>query len=255
MVVAMACTENWYHYSAVNIYSLLKTTKEVQKIYLLLETDNINDIPELKKVVEKYPVELKIINFNNIFDSLVEKRNVNRNTIFSNFTFARLALPSIVEENKILYIDTDAIVLKNIYNMWRIDIEKYYLAGCKDIRAFDYGVKKRINIEEKYVNAGIIIMNLKKMREDNIQKKCFNIINEKKLLFPDQDALNIVCQDKILYIPSMYNFAPGTTSNVICREQIRIIHYTDYKKYWLVDKPYSELWYDVEEKFYDEFGI
>ena len=53
----------------------------------------------------------------------------------------------------------------------------------------------------------------------------------------------------------MYNFAPGTTSNVICREQIRIIHYTDYKKYWLVDKPYSELWYDVEEKFYDEFGI
>lgn len=254
MVVAMACTENWYHYLAVDIYSLLKTTKAVKKIYLLLETDNIDDIPEIKKVVEKYPVELKLINFNNMIDDLIEKGNVNRDTIFSNFCFARLALPSIVEEDKVLYIDTDAIVLKDIYNVWRYDISNYYIAGCKDYGVLRNGVYNELEFTGKYVNSGFLIMNLKKIREDKVEEKWFNFINEKKLIYPDQDALNMVCQDNELYIPSMYNYAPGATMDVIFKDQIRVIHYTSPKKNWLIDKIYNELWYDIEEKFYNELG-
>lgn len=254
MVVAMACTKNWCHYLAVDIYSLLKTTPAVKKIYLLLETDNIDDIPEIKKVIEKYPVELKIVNFNSIVDDLIEKRNINRDTIFSNFCFARLALPSIVEEDKVLYIDTDAIVLKDIYNIWRYDISNYYIAGCKDYGIIRDGTYRDLGFTGRYVNSGFILMNLKKIREDNLQEKWFKVINEKELKYPDQDALNIVCQDQELYLPTMYNFIRNVTIEPQFKELLKVMHYAGPKEQWVVDKWYHELWYDVEEKFYGEFG-
>lgn len=119
MVVAMACTSNWYHYLTVLIYSLLRTTKTVNKIYLLLETDDIEKIPELKKLKEKYPFEMILLNFNNIIDYYLNKDSLNRNTKFSNFTFARLCLPQIVEESKVLYIGD------------------YYIAGCENYGIFE----------------------------------------------------------------------------------------------------------------------
>ena len=254
MVVAMACTEDWYHYLTVDIYSLLKTTPSVKKIYLLLETDNIEDIPELKKVIEKYTVELKIVNFNNIFNSLVDEGNINRNTIFSNFCFARLALPSIVEEDKVLYIDTDAIVLKDISKIWRLDVKDYYVAGCKDYGIIRDGTYRKLNFKGRYVNSGFIIMNLKKIREEDIQEKWFKVINENELKYPDQDALNLVCQNKELYIPTMYNYIRNVTIEPQFKELLKVMHYAGEKEQWVVDKWYSELWYDAEEKFYDEFG-
>ena len=63
MIIALSCNENWYKYLVVNIYSLLKCTKNVKKLYLLLETDKIDDVPDLDKVIAKYPVEIEPIRY------------------------------------------------------------------------------------------------------------------------------------------------------------------------------------------------
>ena len=158
MIIAMACNENWYQYLVVNLYSLLKCTKNIKKIYLILETDNIKDVPKLKEVIDKYHVDIELINFNNILDDLIEKGNINRDTIYSNFCFARLALPYLIKEDKVLYIDTDAIVLKDISNVWRINVDDYYVAGCRDYGVLRDETYERLNITGKYVNSGFIIM-------------------------------------------------------------------------------------------------
>ena len=249
----MSCTKNWYYYLIIDLYSLLENNKNIQKIYLLLETDNIKDIPNLDKIIKKYNVKLEIINFNNIFDKLVNKGNINRDTIYSNFCFARLALPSLVKEEKIIYIDTDAIVLKDISHLWKIDMTDYYVAGCKDYGIIRDGTYERLGINGKYVNSGVIILNLKKIREDNIQEKWFEVINNNELKYPDQDALNLICQNHELYLPSMYNYTWNVTKEIMCREYIKVMHYAGPKIQWVVDKYYAELWYSVEEKFWEEF--
>ena len=255
MIIAMGCTANWYHYLVVDIYSLLRTTPNVKKIYLLVETNRLEEIPKLKEVIEKYPVEIEIINFNEIIDTLVRKESMNRNTIFSNFCFARLALPSIVKEEKVLYIDTDAIVLKDISRIWRLNIEDYYIAGCKDYGVIRDGTYSRLKIIGKYVNSGFILMNLKKIREDNISELWFKIINLEKFKYPDQDVLNVVCQKKEIYIPSVYNYIKNVTMDPLKPEDIKVMHYAGYKEQWVTDMYYGELWYAIEDDFYDEFGI
>lgn len=255
MIIALACNEKWYQYLVVNLYSLLKNTKNVKKIYLLLETDDINDVPRLEEIIKKYPVEIEIINFNVIFDELVERGNINRDTVYSNFCFARLALPYLLTDDKVLYIDSDAIVLKDISSVWRYNIDDYYVAGCKDYGILRDNTYGRMNITGNYVNTGFIIMNLKKIREDRIHDKWFDVINNNELKYPDQDALNTICQHKELYIPSMYNYAWNVTKEVMRKEFIKVIHYCGPKTPWVADKFYAELWYDVHGEFYKEFGV
>jgi hypothetical protein len=52
----------------------------------------------------------------------------------------------------------------------------------------------------------------------------------------------------------MYNYAHNVTKEVMFKEYIKVIHYAGPKIQWVVDKYYAEIWYNIEEKFIDEFG-
>lgn len=259
LIIAMSCNENWYHYLMVDIYSLLECTKNVKKIYLLIETNNINDVPYLKEIIQKYNnVEFKIINLNEYLTKNLSENSPNRDTIYSNFSFGRLLLPDIVEEDKAIYIDTDAIVRKDISNIWKYDISNYYAAGVRDYGIIADNIINRYGIKGKYINSGFVIFNLKKIREDNIKEKWFKLINGIKLVYPDQDALNIVCQHYEKYIPSMYNSCEYAgdriTMEPVNKSLIKVYHYAGPKEYWVADRLYGEEWYDAEEHFYNKFG-
>ena len=257
MIIAMSCTENWYHYLMVDLYSLLECTKNIKKIYLLIETDKVEDVPYLSQLISKYDVEFVLINLNNHINNYLSENCPNLNTIFSNFCFTRLMLPDFVAEDKVLYIDTDAIVRKDISNVWKYDITDYYLAGVKDYGVFDDNTYERMHITGQYVNSGFIVLNLKKIREDDIQRKWFELINTTKMHYPDQDALNAVCQHKELYLPSMYNSCEyeteRLTKTVVNTDLIKVFHFPGLKLYWLADRYWGEEWYDAEEKFINEF--
>lgn len=257
MVIAMSCTQNWYHYLVVNLYSLLECTKNIRKIYLLLETDNVEDVPYLDRLIDKYNVEFVLINLNNHLNVYLDPNGPNLNTIFSNFCFSRLMLPDFVTEDKVLYIDTDAIVRKDISNIWNYDITDYYLAGVKDYGIYDDNTLERMGIDGCYVNSGFVVFNLKMIREEDIERKWFDIINVQEMTYPDQDALNKVCQYKELYIPSMYNSCEyeteRLTKDVLNRDLIKVFHYPGAKDYWLADRFCCEEWYDAEEKFKRDF--
>ena len=63
MVVSFAATKDWYQYMMISIYSLLECTKSVKKVYLLAETDQVENVPNLNQMMEKYPeVEFVLVN-------------------------------------------------------------------------------------------------------------------------------------------------------------------------------------------------
>ena len=251
MIIAMSCTKSWYNHLVVGLYSLLENNKSIYKIYLLVETEKEKDIKYLSMLKHKYNVEFVLINANNYFEKYIKEESPNFNSFFTNFALGKLMLSDFVEEDKVIYLDTDTLVVKDISNVWRYDISNYYVAGVKD-----FGIYKRGNIDElgingKYINSGFLIFNLKKIRKDKIQKKWFNIINDQELLFPDQDALNIVCTNKELYLPSMYNICDDVTLELENKSLAKVYHYAGIKENWVVNLRYAEEWYNVEEKFYN----
>lgn len=252
MVVAMCCTETWYSHLIVGLYSLLENTKSIKKIYLLLETDNVYDVPYLDYLIKKYNVEFKLIKVNKLIEKKLKRNCPNKNSYFTDFTFGKLLLSDIVEESKVLYLDTDAIAVKDISDIWNYDISDYYIAGVKD-----WGVEERGNIEElgingKYINAGVVLFNLDKMRRDHVEEKCFDLINKIELIFLDQDALNYVCTDNELYLPVMYNVCDDVTMDIENKDLAKIYHFAGIKEDWVVNLRYAEEWYNVEEKLMKE---
>ena len=249
----MSCNKEWYNYLVVDLYSLLKFNKNVKKIYLLVETENIEDIMYLKDFSDKFNVEFKLIDFNKYCDRYLEMKSPNRGTIYSDFCFSRLILPDLVCEDKVIYLDTDAIVRRDISRLWYLDVNDYYVIGVKDYGVMCDNYLKSLNLTGKYINSGVVVFNLRKIRDDNCVQKWFNIINNVELRYPDQDALNIVCTDYEMYVPSMYNFIHNATREVINKNLVKIYHYAGDKSNWLADKFYAEEWYDSEEMFYNEF--
>ncbi len=255
MVVALVANEQWYKYMVIDVYSLLETTKDVKKVYLFTETDNEKDIPYLSEVKKKYKdVEIKVMNSHKYIDENLNEYSVNRNNFFTDFCMVKLMLSNILEEDKVLYIDTDAIVIKDISNIWKYNMDDYYVAGIKD-----FGIQKR-GMDEvlpiaNYINSGVVVFNLKKMREDHIQEQLFNLLNTKKLKFPDQDALNIVCHNKTYLLPIFYNQCDDVSLELVDKSKARIIHYAGTKdEFWVTNRYFGEEWYEVEERFHNEFG-
>lgn len=252
MIVAMSCNKNWYNYLVVDIYSMLKFSKNIKKIYLFVETDRINDIKYLDLVQKKFNIEIVLIDYNKICYKYLSYDSPNKGSVYSDFCFSRLILADYVIEDKILYLDTDAIVRNDISHLWDYDMSDYYVMGVRDYGVMDNNYLDSLNLSGRYINSGVVMFNLRKIREDNIVSKWFDIINTRKLLYPDQDALNIICTDYELYISSMYNFIDGVTLSVVNLKLTKIFHYAGPKTDWVCDRFFSEEWYDSEELFYNE---
>lgn len=112
-------------------------------------------------------------------------------------TYFRLVMPKLLDGiDKVLYLDCDVIVNSSLKELWDTDIENYALAGVRD-RINDYvRVYNRLGypMQDGYVNAGVLLINLKRWREDDIYVKAAEIASRmpKRLLNHDQDIINLV---------------------------------------------------------------
>ena len=122
-------------------------------------------------------------------------------------TYYRVALPSLLPNvDKIIYTDSDVINLEDLTEMYNFKLnKKAYFAGTLDyIRHLqelrDFGLSS-----DKYINAGILIMNLKAMRENSIEKKLREFISNHNLKLHDQTALNCVCLNNTQILPYKFH--------------------------------------------------
>ena len=160
-------------------------------------------------------------------------------------TYFRYIIPELLPQvDKILYLDGDIVVNSCIYNFYDTKLENNYFAGVADRGVYDMGYHHKLNLEV-YVNAGVLLMNLKQMRQDCLFKKLLGMTIKLVDLvkYQDQDILNIVCKDHIVLVDSIYNFA---TENM-CKEKDRrfmavIVHYTGPDKPWNATVQMGEIW-------------
>ena len=124
-------------------------------------------------------------------------------TFYTQATYYRLFIPLFIDTDRIIHLDGDTLIFSDLTNMYKLDFNDNYVLGFLDIisSAIDYlGLKSNI-----YINAGVILINLKKIRED---KKIFEIINilnsKKKLRNNDQTIINYLFYPKIGRLPSKY---------------------------------------------------
>ena len=144
----------------------------------------------------------------------------------------RLKAPSVLSQlDKVLYLDTDTMVRKDLRDLFATPMDGCYIAGVPVVWA---QAKKHdrnrwlrqsgIPGMDEYVNSGVLLMNLKAMREDDIESKCLALVGKKEFapLDPaDQLILNYVCYGKIGFVPCRYNV---TMSNMKEADKVKVFY-------------------------------
>ncbi|MBQ3470611.1 glycosyltransferase family 8 protein [Candidatus Saccharibacteria bacterium] len=137
---------------------------------------------------------------------------------------------------KAIYIDSDTILRGDIGELFDIDLEDKALAAVVDkkvavIPEFRGYVEKALGIPaEEYVNSGVQLMNLKKMRKLKYLSTMIELIREfdADLVAPDQDYLNLILKGDIMHLSPNWNAEP--TKDLA--RNIKLVHFNLFNKPW-----------------------
>lgn len=208
-------------------------------LYQDLGADNISRLQSLQ--TENFKIELMPIRAN--MEALDDRMsNRLRCDYFTLTIYFRLFIPSMFPQyDKGIYIDSDIVLTDDIAKLFDIDIGENYIGACNDLSIADIPplvayTEKAVGVNAKeYINSGVLLMNLKKMRDDDLEGHFLSLLNKYHFdsIAPDQDYLNAMCNGKIYYLEEKWDTMPNDAKPMLI--ETSLIHYNLFSKPWCYD--------------------
>ena len=172
--------------------------------------------------------------------------------------FLRIFSPNLlVNLDWIIYLDGDIVVNTNLADIWNQDWwnENFAVACCRD-HGPEHWKKSRLRYCKKvgipienYFNSGVLLMNLRKIRDDYtiVESTKQILMDHPDLPLPDQDILNIIFANDVRFLPEKYNLPAGLDPNEEYRSSC--IHYI------FCEKPWRDLDYPAAEEYWKYLSL
>ncbi len=222
----------------INCYIFTMNLSRLKPDYLSITDEQIDFLNEVLQEKNKDNTVFKI----DVTDLYEEQFGncKNEGAYCTPYTLLRLLADLIPQiPDKILYLDIDMMANKDIAELYNVDISNYEYAAVKE----KYG---SVFIWPDYINAGMLLLNIKKIKETGLLEKARHLIKTKKMLFADQDAIYRSTTKKLL-LPRKYNEQSSfkRQDTVICHFCKRLMwlpypHTENYKQ-WNIDEMHKEL--------------
>lgn len=160
-----------------------------------------------------YPCKIKIHHINEEIFLQTNAKSFDAESQKSMAGYHRILLGDILEStlDKCLYMDADLLVLSDIRELFAIEFDEPCAAVCDEYVNHKRFIKskktdKRLNISaNNYFNSGLMLINLKQWRKQNIQSKTLAILTEYECACKDQDAMNYVINENFYRLPPKWN--------------------------------------------------
>lgn len=197
------CLDNNYVEQILAVIRSIAHTNANQNINIYLVFNDLNEQNQARfKAVETKNLTIHCRPTNVVVDGVGPKNHVSKAT-FVKFELIN-ALP---ELGKVLYLDGDIVVNGDLAPLWQTDLKDCYLAGVENPFSTRQAALD-MDSDAVYFNAGILLMNLTKMREENFYQKAHDYIEQcgNKLMFHDQDVFNHLVNGKFIQLSEVFNF-------------------------------------------------
>lgn len=216
--IVAASNDLYVPYLSTMIRSVIEfSSVENEYVFTVMHTDiSSKNKKEMRHMVQEF--SNCSINFINVSEEMSDYENLFISNHIRIETYFRLLLPKLMSDvDKVLYIDCDVVANADVSELYNTNIDDYYIAGTKDA---DSAANYITNPEYKnyidtviqlpnpyeYLQAGIILMNLKKFRETCNTEKMLEVAMSREWQFHDQDTLNFLCKGNILFVDYAWNF-------------------------------------------------
>ncbi|MGN0818377.1 MAG: glycosyltransferase family 8 protein [Candidatus Coproplasma sp.] len=251
-----------FHGLLMSALSLAQNSSESLRIIVLsmdLSEKNAAYIPFSENQIKILTAALKYYNedsyaelidvtgyFNKYF--LGGKNEKNGYTPYASIRLFLDLLPDIPE--KLVYLDIDTVCTGDIKELYDVDVSEYEFAAALDYMGHFW-------INKEYCNSGVLLLNMKKIKETGLFEKCRNAVTKKKMIMPDQSALNYLCQAKLI-LPRRFNEQRDRKEDTVVKHFCKGIRYIPFfriynVKQWQREKVRSYLKIDWMEELYEMY--
>ena len=210
--VVFASDDNYASFLSIAIYSLLENNcNDFDEINIFVLDDGISESNRKKiyDLFDDHSCSITFIETKKLDEMEFNVLSLDRNFNESLTTYARLFMSTLLPESldKVLYLDCDSLIVGSYRELWDVDISDCYCAGVLD--GINTAVKESLGFDrdDDYINAGFLLVNLKKWREDNVEEAFIKFMadNQNRFYQHDQGVLNNVFKDKIMIVDPKYN--------------------------------------------------
>ncbi len=235
--IFFSCDDNYLPYLAVSVRSLIENASlEYQyRIHILnngLRADRLSLILEMATDrVEICPVDVS-----HVISPIAERLNLR--DYYTVSIYFRLFIASMFPQyHKAIYLDADIAVNGDISALYNIALGQRILGAVPDDiiashRDFRLYAEEGLGIPyRRYFNSGVLLMNLDQFRMQDIERKFVYLLQKYhfETICPDQDYLNVLCRDKVMYLDKSWN--KMSIDDAFCGVP-NLVHYNMFYKPW-----------------------
>ena len=189
--------------------SLCDSNRDVEDIHFYIFGLALNSTAaeNLRRVAREFGRSIDII----AIDGFMEAFGNFDTFGWSEIILSRLLMARFLPEgvNRVLHLDGDTIVLSSLKDYWNTEFEgDQVIAGCIEATVDRDRLEALGLARSQYFNAGVLLVDLKRWREEGIERKIVDycLENGDKLFANDQDAINIVLKGRIKAVSPAYNW-------------------------------------------------
>ena len=224
------------------LVSLHKYAKEPITVWLLNHSLSNHEVQRFKSFLRKNNMTLSVIPIGPSFFDDMPLVSENQ---FSIEMYYRIFIPWLLPDmvDRALWLDSDIIISGDIAQFYHMDLNEHCIAACEDGRYINTKTRgqdnDRLGLESshRYFNSGVLLMNLNLIRSNFSQEEVCALAGriKERLVYPDQDILNCLFQNSVLYADyHLYNCGADRINLLTDEEKsnIRILHYYGLCKPW-----------------------
>ena len=243
----------------VSIYSIIKNNKDTNLKFHIIEHEITEEKKELlEKLCTSNNASVVFYPMPDFHTFGLEIKQVRKRWVFD--SFSRLYLGSLLpkEVKRVLYLDCDVICDGSLKELYEMDLGDSIVAGVCDCLSKYYYDFFHLYDGNQYHNSGMLLIDLEKYREENIESKVTKFMNDNNgyVFFMEQTVVNCVLKGKFKTIDLKYNYYSmaaklsysklkmlrhpynyySKEEYLAARENPLIIHYTS--SFFLVNRPW-----------------
>ncbi|MCM1025495.1 MAG: glycosyltransferase family 8 protein [Roseburia sp.] len=260
--VFFAVDDGYCPFLAVALQSLIDNSSEENRYRIkILNTDISAGNKRRIARYERSNIDIEFVDLNYYIQKVKDK--LYTRDYYTKTTYFRLFLPNLYPQyDKVLYLDSDIVILDDIAKLYRIDMGNNLVAAAPDDviqfnEVFQVYAEKVVGVADyrRYFNAGVLLMNLHEMRKFRFQEKfLYSLDRVTFAVAQDQDYLNRLCKGRVKLIDRVWDRMPIEDPRIRA-EEVKLIHYNlAFKPWHFEDILYKEFFwmYARETEYFDQ---
>ncbi|MDO5521884.1 MAG: glycosyltransferase family 8 protein [bacterium] len=236
--IIFSCSNSYIPYLSVAIQSISNTANPSLHYNIYIMHNDSFDLRRAERIQTTLAANLKIYYTNVTKWTTGFPLPLTARTHVTEESYYKLLIPRLFPHlKKVIYLDVDVVVLKDLSALYQIDLDDNLIGGVPEYLPgrFATYVQNTLGIDRyEYINAGVVLMDTERLNPSEFEINCRTLLsNNPPYYMLNQDILNIVCYHHIKYLDSRWNLGWNTRVPILYELKAPfILHYTTKSKPW-----------------------